>query len=172
MSGLLYRKFLLYPRIRRHLEGRVLDVGCGIGDFLSGCRGATGVDVNLHAVEWCRRQGLNARIMDFDILPFADQYFGSVVLDNVLEHIEQPQPLLKEIRRVLVPGGKFVIGVPGLCGYKADSDHKSFYDWQRLEQIVSRVGFGEITHFYMPLRSDWLEKKLSQYCLYGVFARC
>jgi SAM-dependent methyltransferase len=63
-----------------------------------------------------------------DVLPFADASFDSVLLDNVLEHIEAPTLLLGEVRRVLVPGGRFLVGVPGQRGWESDPDHKVMYD--------------------------------------------
>ena len=51
-------------------------------------------------------------------LPFADGSFDLVTANMVMEHIEQPQELLKEVRRVLVPGGRFVFFTP-YSGYYA-----------------------------------------------------
>lgn len=169
--GWLYRQFFLYPRLTRRLSGRVLDVGCGIGDFLKFRPGTVGVDVNAHTVDWCRRQGLDCRLMDADRLPFADGSFDAVVLDNVLEHLAEPQPLLAEIRRVLVPGGRLLIGVPGPRGYACDADHKVFYDAADLERVLGEAGFPRRLIFHAPWKSAWLAARLPQYCLYGVFER-
>lgn len=170
-SGLLYRKYWLYPRLARHLSGRVLDVGCGIGDFLAYRPGTLGVDVNPHAVAWCQRQGLDARLMEVDALPFPDGGFDGVVLDNVLEHLADPARLLAEIHRVLAPGGRLLIGVPGERGYACDPDHKKYYDEQGLLAATQRPAFRPEAFFYMPLKCDWFARRLPQYCLYGVFSK-
>jgi len=169
--GWLYRHFFLYPRLVRHLSGRVLDVGCGIGDFLAYRPGTVGVDINPHAVEWCRQQGFDSRVMEPDRLPFEDGGFDAVVLDNVLEHLAEPGPLLAEIRRVLVPGGRLLVGVPGARGYAADPDHKVFYGEAELERALGAAGFVLRTMLHAPWRSRWLAESLPQYCLYGVFER-
>src|SRR5688500_1395110 len=117
LTGLLYRKLWLYPRLMRHLSGRVLDVGCGIGDLLAARRGSVGVDINPLLVDWCRRRGLEAKVMEDGRIPFADHSFDSATLDNVLEHVLAPTLLLAEIRRVLVPGGTLIVGVPGIRGF-------------------------------------------------------
>jgi ubiquinone/menaquinone biosynthesis C-methylase UbiE len=44
--GDLYRRYVLYPRLNLHLNGKVLDVGCGIGDMLSYRKNTVGLDVN------------------------------------------------------------------------------------------------------------------------------
>jgi SAM-dependent methyltransferase len=170
-KGLVYRKLWLYPAIKRHLSGRVLDVGSGIGDFLHSCPDSVGVDVNPLLVEACRKRGLDSRVMTPGNIPFPDASFGSVVLDNVLEHIENPESLLSEIRRVLTPGGTFVVGVPGPRGFETAPDHKVFYDEPTLIEVVSGAGFRSRQVFHMPLRSQLLYERMRQYCLYGVFHR-
>ena len=124
LSGLLYRKYWLYPKLVRHLSGQVLDVGCGIGDFIAYRPNTVGVDVNTSAVAWCRSRGLDVRLMDSDNLLFDDASFDGVMLDNVLEHLPDPSKLLSEIRRVLTSGGHVIVGVPGTFGYTCDADHK------------------------------------------------
>ncbi len=169
--GLLYRNAFLYPRICSHLVGRVLDLGCGIGDFLSFRKNTVGTDVNPEAVRFCRDRGLDAICMDVDKLPFHTGEFDGVVLDNVLEHIISPGMLLDEIHRVLRRNGTLVVGVPGRKGFSKDNDHKIFYDEILvLETIVPR-GFIHVSNFYMPLKSKILDRHLSQYCLYSKFTR-
>lgn len=168
--GHLYRSRVLYPRLARRLCGRTLDIGCGIGDMLAFRPQTTGVDVNEHTVRYCRERGLDAYLMTPDVLPFADASFDSVLLDNVLEHIEAPTLLLGEVRRVLVPGGRFLVGVPGQRGWESDSDHKVMYDEASLRQTVAGAGFQEVETFHTPVgRSSLLSRKLRQYCLYGLF---
>jgi len=166
---LLYRKYWLYPALCRNLRGRVLDVGCGMGDLLRHRPGTTGVDINPHAVEWCRTQGLDVHLMRPDILPFENHVFQGVMLDNVLEHLLQPLLLLGEIRRVLAPSGILVVGVPGQRGYNSDPDHKVFYDAAALKGVVETAGFCNLRLLHMPFPIPGLGLLMRQYCLYGVF---
>ena len=167
--GLWYRSYWLYPVICRQLRGRVLDVGCGIGDMLRFRPGTVGVDINPATVAFCREQGLDARLMEPDCLPFADAEFDSVSLDNVLEHIQEPMPLLSEIRRVLRREGTLVVGVPGHRGFGADPDHKVFYDEPVLRDTLAKAGFTWTRTLRMPLPINALSKRLRSFCLYGVF---
>jgi SAM-dependent methyltransferase len=169
--GLWYRRLWLYPRLCRYLEGEALDVGCGIGDFLNYRPHTTGVDINPASVEWCNQQGLDARIMSPDNLPFEDCTFDSAILDNVLEHLDEPQALLGEIYRVMRPKGTLVVGVPGRRGYASDPDHKIFYDEASLISTLTKASFGLQKILDMPLRSNWLTVRMSQHCVYGVFRR-
>jgi SAM-dependent methyltransferase len=169
--GWLYRQYWLYPRLCRYLDGKTLDVGCGIGDFLNHRTETVGVDINPATVEWCRSRGLDAYPMSPNELPFQDGSFDSAILDNVLEHLADPAELLSEIGRVLRPRSSLVVGVPGQRGYATDSDHKVFYDEATLVSTLAEAGFGLRHLFNMPFRSAWLDLHMRQYCLYGVFER-
>jgi SAM-dependent methyltransferase len=168
--GAFYRRHVLYPRLVRRLHGRLLDIGCGIGDMLSFRRNSVGVDINPQTVAYCRHLGLDARQMELDVLPFDAETFDSVLLDNVLEHLVQPDPLLKEAWRVLRPGGRLLVGVPGTRGWNSDPDHKMRYDERSLTAASERNGFRRIEVFHTPLvKSEWLARRVRQYCVYGAF---
>ena len=168
--GGIYRRYFLYPTLNRFLKGNTLDVGCGIGDFLCYRPNTVGTDINPHAVEWCRNLGMDVTLMRADELPYKAGSFQNVVMDNVLEHIENPANIIEEVKRVLVPNGTFLVGVPGLRGYECDSDHKIFYDKNRLISVLDSHGFSAKRIIYTPFCSKWLDKHMKQYCLYGVFA--
>jgi len=127
------------------------------------------VDINPFTVAFCRSKGLDARLGEEGRYPFDDAVFDSVILDNVLEHLEDPQPTLVEVLRVLRPGGRILIGVPGRKGYALDPSHRHFYDVQALTTLLFDHGCVTRKIFGMPFRSGWLDKNMSQYCVYGVF---
>jgi SAM-dependent methyltransferase len=166
--GCLYRKLYLYPRLIRLLKGRLLDIGCGIGDMLAFRPNSVGVDVNPYNVDFCKNLGYEACIMTVDKLPFEDSSYDSILLDNVLEHISDPIPLLKEIQRVIRPDGFLLVGVPGLRGQLSDSDHKVYYDESRLIALANQSGFKVNSVMHTPLwGSVLLSRTLKQYCIYS-----
>jgi len=169
--GSLYRNLILYPRISSSLKGNVLDFGCGIGDFLHFKINTIGVDINQHNVEYCKELGLDAKWIQDGKTPFENDSFTSVVMDNVLEHIPAADvdATIDEIARVLQPEGIVVVGVPGMKGYHSDPDHKVFYAEDDLIALFDRHDFMVVKTFHMPLPWLFLEKYLSQYCLYAVF---
>jgi SAM-dependent methyltransferase len=170
--GKAYRKLFLRPLLKKYLKGKLLDVGCGIGDMLDYMPNSVGVDVNQYNVDFCKKRGLEAYLTLHDILNFCNDEFDSALLDNVLEHIESPTELLIEIKRVLKNGGVLVIGVPGIKGFSSDSDHKVFYQENDLIDLARKSGFEVNNFFYMPFfKSKFLSKKLRQYAVYSVWIK-
>lgn len=168
--GAIYRKYWLYPRLSRRLTGRALDVGCGIGDMLAYRTNTVGVDINPHTVAFCKVRGTEAHLMTSNILPFNAMEFSSVLMDNVLEHLVEPAPLLAEIRRVLSTKGRLLVGVPGRKGWDSDPDHKVQYDEISLVASIEPLGFSHLETFHTPLfQSDWLDRNARQYCIYALF---
>lgn len=171
VAGLLYRKFWLYPRLAQRLTGRVLDYGCGIGDFLRFRNNTIGADINGNNVAYCVQKGLEALSVENNHIPVEDGHFDGVMLDNVLEHVpaDSVDPVIAEIKRVLKPGGTIVAGVPGHKGFHSDPDHKVMYTEDSLVALFARHGFEAKEVFLMPLAYRELEHILRQFCTYAVF---
>ena len=170
LKSRIYRKYFLYPRLCKYLTGKALDIGPGIGDFVAFRPNTIGVDINPNNVEFCRKErGLDIRLMEINSLPFDNDEFDSVNMDNVLEHIEEPAQILAEITRVLKKNGVLVVGVPGILGFKTGPDHEVFYSKDDLVATFNNLGYSTIKTFSMPFESDWLDSRMRQYCYYGVF---
>lgn len=170
--GNLYRKFYLYPFLCKYLNGKTLDIGSGLGNFIKYRNNTIGVDVNPLFVKYCTDRGLNVSLMLNDKIDFDDSSFDSALLDNVLEHVQSPCFLLADIFRILKPNSYLLVGVPGRKGWLSDSDHKVFYDESLLINTVVKEGFTFVRFFYMPLfKSNFLSLHLKQYCLFGLFLK-
>lgn len=82
---------------------RILDNGCGRGEFLHAFSTlgleASGTDIS----SYCEQ----SKVVDLnhDALPFTDDYFDAVFTKSVIEHIENTEHYMNEMRRVLKPGG-------------------------------------------------------------------
>lgn len=114
----------------------VLEVGCGPGVFLpvlaqtvAPTGRVVGIDHSASFLHEARRRVVNTesgslvslQLADAYHLPFADASFDAAHAEHVLEHLEDPDAVLREMRRVVRPGGWVAVGEPYLPGY--DLDH-------------------------------------------------
>lgn len=143
--------------LTRELRGnepvRLLDFGCGYGQFLSVCSlfgfEATGVDRSMAK----RDNGV------FPVLPSIDDarglHFHAVTLFEVLEHLDDPRPLLEELAMLLVPDGILVLETPNCEGItrietlqeyrKIDPlEHINGFTPATLQVFAERLGFTRI----------------------------
>lgn len=85
---------------------RMLDIGCGTAWLHEHFEHYVGIDVSPDAVAFAQSLGRNALVHDVESpLPFEDSSFDAVVIKDVLEHILEPVAVVREIARVLRPGG-------------------------------------------------------------------
>ena len=110
------RSKLAYVEAAKRVEGRVLEIGTGTG---------YGVDIIApHAVQYvtldkCRSEELpempsNVEFVQCAVppLPFEDESFDCVVSFQVIEHIKRDKEFVREVYRVLKPGGRFIVSTP------------------------------------------------------------
>lgn len=111
---------LVLRAIARHcpVAARIGDIGCGTGGMavrLPGRQLVAALDFNLGALTICRERGIGPLLRgDASALPFADAAFDAALMLDVLYHknVGEPDRVLREIRRVLSPGGVVIINVP------------------------------------------------------------
>lgn len=96
--------------------GRVLDVGCGNGRFLTTMRSlgweVQGVEFSEAGVASARMSGLSVHHGDLASAAFADASFDLVTARHVIEHIPEAHAFMAELARVLKPGGRLVVETP------------------------------------------------------------
>ncbi len=149
---------------------RVLDIGCGFGESLGyhrarGCD-AHGVEADANIVRVAQRYGLNARHGLFDATQYAADSFDFVTLDQVIEHMADPQALLEGVHRILKPGGRLVVATPNVEGWGARvfgrrwlhwhaPYHQQFFTRRSLAQAAAAHGFVIEQHATIT-NSAWL----------------
>jgi SAM-dependent methyltransferase len=114
----------------------VLDVGCNggtLGIHLLGpkkCR-VKGVDVVPRLVEKAKKRGIFAEVGEAeDLSRYEDNTFDCVLCCEVLEHLYDPIPAIREAYRVLKPGGRYIITVPAPGGEMNGPDRLGDYHQQ------------------------------------------
>lgn len=143
--------------IRRHVDGgRLLDLGCAAGDFLSVAAGGgfevVGVEPHPVTSAWAREnRGLDVRtgtLADTD-LPAAS--FDVVTLFHVVEHLDSPRATLAEVARLLRAGGVVAVETPTVDGLwfrllrgrwrQLIPDHYFFFSASTLGRLLEETGF-------------------------------
>jgi SAM-dependent methyltransferase len=136
-------------RLRDFRVKRLLDFGCGFGQFLEMCRlfgmDAVGVDRSS-----ARRGGAGVHIFaELDDVPGS---FDAITMFEVLEHLDDPLAILKMLRSRLNPGGVMIVEVPDASGVNSISsvddyraihplDHINAFTPATLMAIMRRAGF-------------------------------
>lgn len=128
---------------------RILDVGCGTGAnllLLSKFGDAEGVDISEDALAFCRERGLDKVTHGAaEELPYEDGMFDLVTAFDVVEHMDDDVAGLREMRRVLRPGGRVLLFVPTfmfLWGVQDDvSNHRRRYRLPELRRVLDQAGF-------------------------------
>lgn len=117
----------LFGRFKMGKGQKILDVGCGRGDFFKGFK-----DIGLEAYGLDREKTdsdmlneINVEYADLETekMPFSDDVFDIVFSKSVIEHFFNPENFMKECYRILKPGGKIIIMTPDWL-----SQMKIFYD--------------------------------------------
>jgi SAM-dependent methyltransferase len=127
---------------------RLLDVGCGTGGLLRALARhgqVVGVDSAECALAFCRERGLAVARTSGAALPFKTATFDGCVMMDVLEHLDDELPVLRETRRVLRPGGALITSVPAFRALWSQHDetfeHRRRYVRSALVEVVRRAGF-------------------------------
>ena len=130
---------------------KILDLGCATGEYCITLEEmgfeCTGADINPQYVEEACKKGVNAIVAKGDDLDFEDRSFDTVLLFEVLEHVKNPQNLLKEAKRVAKKN--VLITVPN-CGqlyelstfnltyeHVLEKDHINFFTKNDLENLIA-----------------------------------
>lgn len=140
-----------------------------MGDFCKFYTNSVAADINKFSVENYKKRNLEGTLIVDNKINYNDFTFDTTILDNVLEHIYDPLPILKEVKRILNKNGRLIMGVPGRKGFESDFDHKVFYDEKNLIGLLSELNFEVKKVFYTPFKSDLLNDNSKIYCLYAVF---
>jgi SAM-dependent methyltransferase len=98
------------------INGRVLEDGCGVGEYLAHlanlAKQAVGLDYEFERTLETKKKVSEVVCGAGEKLPFPDDFFDLVLSHEVLEHVEDDQQAINEILRVLRPGGRLVLFVP------------------------------------------------------------
>lgn len=132
-----------------------LDYGTGNGAFVEHCRNNM---INCFGMDITNINIKNPFVYTKDNLQdvnFPTEYFGNVFVHDVLEHLENPREVLKELYRIIKESGKLIIEYPDF--YSNEGKHHWKEDehiWMMkrgfLDSLLSEIGF-DVTFVYLPI---------------------
>ncbi len=145
---------MLLPRIEPYIKtsshSRILDLGSGVGSFVVACRrrglrafglepDRIGQGAKITSIQIARRR-LSVSVFTNGVgegLPFADDCFDLVVMNQVIEHVADQSMVLREATRVVREGGAVYIACPNyLCFYEP---HYRIFWLPLLPKILGRI---------------------------------
>lgn len=136
-------------QLTRNYQGAILDLGAGQGGFTK--KLIEQGHINIYACdkrpEYFRVKGLICSRCDLnhEALPYSANFFDMVVCTEVIEHLENPRRLLREIHKVLKTKGGVIISTPNSLSLRGrlsflfrgySSYCKKMYDWEESEHIT------------------------------------
>lgn len=138
-------------------NARVLDAGCGSGRNmveLARLGEVTGVELSPASVAVARERGVG-EVLEGTVedLPFPDDSFDFAVCLDVIEHLDEDRPTLRELRRVVRPGGWLLVTVPAYpslwSSHDAINHHRRRYTRSTLLEAAAACGWEatRTTHF-------------------------
>jgi 2-polyprenyl-3-methyl-5-hydroxy-6-metoxy-1,4-benzoquinol methylase len=138
-------------------ECRILDLGCAQGNYsltLSKRYEVIGVDIRSHFIKYAmlKKEPLEDAIFlctDAEGLPFKNDSFDLVICSEVIEHVGDPQKVIKEIRRILKSSGNLIITTPnGNC--LLFIFHKTFENFLRIPANErKRMLYSTLGHLFL-----------------------
>ena len=137
---------------------RVLDIGCGTGDYLAAMSAlgwqCFGCEVSEAALTVARRRVPEATLYHgtLDEIPLEHDSFEAVTLWHALEHLEDPLKALKRIRDLLVTDGRLLVALPNIDSLEAKvfgrrwlemdiPGHLFYFSLETLRMLLEKAGF-------------------------------
>ncbi len=133
-----------------------LDIGCATGMLIESMKGegwdARGVDVCRESAEYgMKNRGVPIFVGTLDEARFPDGTFNVVHFSHLIEHVPDPRAFLREVKRIIAPGGFAVITTPNVDGFQARlfrqawrsaiADHTLLFSKKTLRRMLTEEGF-------------------------------
>ena len=155
-----FRRTLLLDYLRTAFANsnhklRLLDIGCGTGDFARSFLDAfpqaeyLGLDVSAAGIAICRRKVPGARFEQQDLLapsPIPAEYqrwASAAICSEVLEHVDQPDTILSHVKPYLAESALLLVTVPGgpMSAFDQHIGHRQHFTIQGLKALLEKPGF-------------------------------
>ncbi len=159
--------------VERYRGGLLLDVGCGDGTLAllvaRGFDAVYGVELSVGAARRAASRGMIVAVADLDraLLPYQDCSVDLVTCLDVIEHVLDPRHLLRQIARVLRPGGHCIVSTPNVRYWRHlrrlalggrfprtssdaegyDGGHLHYFTFPDIEELLGEAGLQPVARF-------------------------
>ena len=157
------RRAILNSILKRYLRSNnnsILDVGCGGGGnilFLKKFGSVAGIDPSVDAINFCNNKGFKDLIIGTaGEIPYPNEFFDLATAFDILEHLEDDSVALREMKRIIKPGGLIMVTIPALPFLWSPHDdylgHKRRYRKRELKEKFRAFGLDvlESSYFIIP----------------------
>jgi SAM-dependent methyltransferase len=150
----------VFEEARPHLGSSILEVGCGTGTYttLFGRTGARVLAMDLEdafvqAARSTTSAMPNVEVRQGDVTTAVwDRDFDTVVMLDVLEHLDDDRAMLQRLHHAMRPGGRILLKVPAFAWLHGSLDdavgHRRRYDRRTLERVLEQAGFSAARTWY------------------------
>ncbi len=144
--------------LEKHIpsQGKILDLGCSIGLFMEVAQkkghDCIGLELEPEAHQYALSRGLNVLQQTLEEADFSSETFDAITMFGVLEHLQNPKKILRQIWDCLKPGGVVMAIVPNaysLAGMTLHSNarmfngrnHLTYFSHRTLPLVLQKAGF-------------------------------
>lgn len=143
-------------QMKKHVEGKVLDLGCGSGVLTNyftqniNPEYVLCVDFTDKYQKELKQKGYNIMFFDLDDLPYniPDESFNTIISTDVVEHLLSPYGYLSECNRILKKGGKLILSTPDCHREVIIVPHLNYFSYKSLKMNLKRAGFTKVKRIY------------------------
>ena len=149
---------------------KILDIGCGSGESIGyhksrGCD-VYGVEADKDVVQIAEKYQLKISCGQFDANAYQPDFFDYVTLDQVIEHMNDPERVLKQIYEILRPAGQLVMSTPNINGWGKTVFGRKWINWHApyhlhffsrasIELLAEKCGY-KLKLYKTITPADWL----------------
>jgi methionine biosynthesis protein MetW len=166
---------------------KVLDVGCATGRLGEKLRSekkcfVIGIDIDEPRAKLAQER-LNkvivANVEKMEKDPFPDGYFDIIIFADVLEHLKEPETVLRRFKKYLKKDGYALISIPNIANWKMrvyllfgkwhykdvgllDKTHLRFFTLKTAKDMINRCGY-EIMSINYEVGNDWIDRRMTSH---------
>ena len=159
-----FKRLLQNLAERRMTGGALLEVGCGYGYLLDEARPyfdrRVGTEFSVEGAEIARATGAEVFVGGIEQIS-VERKFDCIVAIQVIEHVYQPMPFVKQLMRRAQPGGHIVVATPDIGGVLRKAmgrhwpsfkvpEHVGYFDFGTLSQLMETAGLSDIRRLPYP----------------------